>query len=28
MFKNPFVEKIDVAGIFLGLRLTLKSSNQ
>ena len=28
MFKTPFVEKIDVAGIFLGLRLTLKSSNQ
>ena len=28
MFKNPFVEKIDVAGIFLGLRFTLKSSGQ
>jgi hypothetical protein len=28
MLKNPFVEKIDVAGIFLGLRFTLKSSNQ
>jgi hypothetical protein len=28
MFKNPFVEKIDVGGIFLGVRITLKSSNQ
>jgi len=28
MFKNPFVEKIDIAGIFLGLRFTLKSSGQ
>jgi hypothetical protein len=28
MFKNPFVEKIEVAGIFLGLRFTHKSSGQ
>jgi hypothetical protein len=28
MFKNPFVEKIDVTGIFLGIRFTLKPSSQ